>query len=207
MRYTEQNPARQYSARMLTPVGGGGAKRNRGPNQLWNFFLPEARRTTSLPTHKKAFLRCLRATGGVHWCKWAWGVIRKYVHMGSSMQIAFSRVWYDIFSRRVQMAWVLFFFPSLMHSICPRDLHPATPAGIPGIFFGLMYSICPKDLNSAPCNPYWYTRFFFSLLHSICPRDQGLGVPCAVAKSPAIFHLLRTCDDAALFVLFKLVSG
>ena len=37
----------------------------------------------------------------------------------------------------VRMAWVLFFFLNLMHSICPRDL------------------------NSALCNPCWYTRNFF----------------------------------------------
>ena len=36
---------------------GGGAERNRGPDQLWNFFHPKVRGTTSLPTHKRGGFR------------------------------------------------------------------------------------------------------------------------------------------------------
>ena len=56
------------------------------------------------------------------------------------LQVAFSRVWNDIFSQ------------------------PRCSDGMGTVFFSsLMHSICPRDLNSAPCNPCWYTRKAFFL--------------------------------------------
>ena len=99
--------------------------------------------------------------------------------MGSSLQVDFSSVWYDIFSRpRCSDGMGTIFFPNLMHSIYPKDPNsaPCNPYWHTWIFFfNLMHSICPRDLNSARCNRCWYTRIFFSsLMHSICPRDLNL---------------------------------
>ena len=80
------------------------------------------------------------------------------------------------------------FFPSLMHSICPRDLDSAlcNPCWYSRIFFfSVMHSICPKDLNCAPYNPCGYTKFFFSLMLSVCPRDLNSAAynPCWYIKN------------------------
>ena len=96
-----------------------------------------------------------------------------------------------------------FFFLSLMHSICPRDLNSDTTTNWAVTFEKKTDGAGCASMPACSLGSSTSPLLVAGMSSSCSGGVMGAMSACAVAKSPAIFHLLQTCDDADLVCVVR----